>query len=1241
MVMNLRALVILLGLLCSVCPKTHVYYVIPTSNLGDGNCTVNGNRTLTPCFSLRTLLYEQELLSGKRSVALLFLPGIHVIPDNHTLSFSLRQLEIRPWVEHLKPTIKCMAQAGLDFQVDRNVNIFSINFSGCTLKYSQSYSNILFDIANSVQIVRCGFENSKRSYAIIIRGALDVSLHRLETTFNISFCIFFANNGAIQAINPNIFTGLHDDNLYINLWVSDSVFQSNHRDGEDGGALHVGRVDLKVSRSKFMSNKAREGGAIYSGYILSLPTDANVHVGSLSLWFPRIQISGCRFVNNSAVVGGAISISRLFSPQNPSVLTIPGAHLVVESIFQDNYAHEFGGAVHTLDVTVHFSNTQFKHNSANSGGALHILGKLSLDFIIANCSFALNVARINGGGIHCETHKSCSKNYHLVVNEGHSTSNSAGHGSGGFAFLSGCETRICSHNISTCRALRGGAVYAVESNIEFHQQTELVSNSADFYGGALCLTDNSYITFGAGNHTLVTFKHNIVTSQDGVGGAIYVSGDNCELISYPHFQCFVISYDLSKRFIFLNNSASQGSMLYGGLLDRCFMDCDLKKPQCLGIESVKNISQYEDTPLAIASEPVRLCLCGHDYKPQCDLREMRFTRMRIEFVGIAVDQDGNPMAAVVRAGYNESSAKLDKGEVRRRVSSRCNELSYHVFTTAAMATLVLQLEGSCERSQFSSLVMHIGVIPCSRGFETKNDRCVCERRLSNFFNITECDIDTNSIKRKAPIWLRYDEQYLRVHRNCPLDYCQAASKDISISSPDEQCANRHAGVICGSCQGNYSVALGGSKCLRCNSRYTFIWLAVVFAAAGVALVAFLLACNMNISHGTLNGLIFYANVVSISGLTSLQNCSIHPILSVFVAWLNLDLGVETCFYPGMDTYQKTWLQYAFPLYIWLLVAAIIAATYYSSTAMRIFGRNNIAILATLFLLSYTKILKTIIASLDFTQVFRSITSNMSAPMVPYKVWTYDGNIEYLKGKHIALFTVALLLLAFLFLPYTLLLTFGHCIRSMPVRRMRVQRLTRSAAFISIMDAYHAPYNRKHRYWTGLMLLTRCVLFLAFASSHRDSDILANTYIITLVLIAVLTVKTCSTKVYRNVHMNTLELCSLLNLVILSATVYYLKGKSSSADIACKCTSASVSFGAIIFIGISFYHAYLRIRKMKCYELVKQNILAIYFRKCDREVPVHEEGRHSVKKMPTTSIIELREELLAGTSDDEGTLDIYM
>ena len=31
---------------------------------------------------------------------------------------------------------------------------------------------------------------------------------------------------------------------------------------------------------------------------------------------------------------------------------------------------------------------------------------------------------------------------------------------------------------------------------------------------------------------------------------------------------------------------------------------------------------------------------------------------------------------------------------------------------------------------------------------------------------------------------------------------------------------------------------------------------------------------------------------------------------ILLSWLNFDLGIDTCFYSGMDTYVKTWLQLA-------------------------------------------------------------------------------------------------------------------------------------------------------------------------------------------------------------------------------------------------------------------------------------------------------------------------------------------
>ncbi len=43
------------------------------------------------------------------------------------------------------------------------------------------------------------------------------------------------------------------------------------------------------------------------------------------------------------------------------------------------------------------------------------------------------------------------------------------------------------------------------------------------------------------------------------------------------------------------------------------------------------------------------------------------------------------------------------------------------------------------------------------------------------------------------------------------------------------------------------------------------------------------------------------------------------------------------------------------------------------------------------------------------------------------IWVHDGNVDYLEGKHIALFVAAVVALLFLFLPYTHVIFFGQWI----------------------------------------------------------------------------------------------------------------------------------------------------------------------------------------------------------------------
>ena len=77
--------------------------------------------------------------------------------------------------------------------------------------------------------------------------------------------------------------------------------------------------------------------------------------------------------------------------------------------------------------------------------------------------------------------------------------------------------------------------------------------------------------------------------------------------------------------------------------------------------------------------------------------------------------------------------------------------------------------------------------------------------------------------------------------------------------------------------------------------------------ASIALVAFLILSNLTVSVGAINGLIFYANAVKIYKHIFFLS-SLTTILSQFISWLKLDLGIKTCFIGGMDSGSKVCIQ---------------------------------------------------------------------------------------------------------------------------------------------------------------------------------------------------------------------------------------------------------------------------------------------------------------------------------------------
>ena len=114
-----------------------------------------------------------------------------------------------------------------------------------------------------------------------------------------------------------------------------------------------------------------------------------------------------------------------------------------------------------------------------------------------------------------------------------------------------------------------------------------------------------------------------------------------------------------------------------------------------------------------------------------------------------------------------------------------------------------------------------------------------------------------------------------------------------------------AGILCGRCKPGLSLSLGSSRCMPCSNKWiAFTSVITAGILSGVLLVTLLLLLNLTVAVGTLNGVIFHVNIVGANG-GILFPFSKPNLVTVFVAWLNLEIGFDTCFIDGMDTYWKT------------------------------------------------------------------------------------------------------------------------------------------------------------------------------------------------------------------------------------------------------------------------------------------------------------------------------------------------
>ena len=419
-------------------------------------------------------------------------------------------------------------------------------------------------------------------------------------------------------------------------------------------------------------------------------------------------------------------------------------------------------------------------------------------------------------------------------------------------------------------------------------------------------------------------------------------------------------------------------------------------------------------------------------------------------------------------------------EIKQSINkNNCTELKYSIaFSSDNWCELYLRT--SFYDSQHTD-VYYITQLPCPTGFIKNKGVCQCDLSI-NEHNI-KCNVNDQTILRPANSWISattHNNSYTyHISLHCPFHYCLPHSSHLSFSTPNSQCQFNRSGLLCGHCQQGLSTVFSSPHCHVCSNIY--LLLVVPIMAAGFGLVITLFLLNITVREGLINPFILYANIISINNEIYFPNDDKFSFTRMFISLVNLDLGIPVCFYKGMDDYAKMWLQLAFPFYLIFIALCLIIASRYFPAVQRLTRSRALSVLATLFLLSYTKILLTV------SSVIFSYSTITHLPSKHKKlVWSVDGNVTLLGVRFIVLSTACLVIILIL-IPFNIALLFTR----------RLSRFRFINKFKPLLDTYQGPYKDRFYYWIGLQLVVR-VIFFGISTLERNLNLTVGNILLSAV-----------------------------------------------------------------------------------------------------------------------------------------------
>ena len=930
--------------------------------------------------------------------------------------------------------------------IERNGGALKIK----TIKSNKSLqSRLVVNVSDSV------FVRNKASYC----GAAEIfSITNNSRTFILVQNSMFSNNSAQHidggiCINPILHNAITE---YINtIQVKNSIFQYN-----SGTSLHVwihwsgnARYDLIFQDCSFYSNTYLVDTPGHNGFMSIRYWSDDETRGNMT-----IIIEKCSFINN---IKGTPIILTPGEAETPTIITNYTLQArMFDCVFDNNRLNGafFGSSGFKAVMPNGHSLLEFRNCtfSDSEGSAIALGGERNL--LSTGTYFKIYITNVTVTSV--------------VVSNGVKNSS---------VIFIACPNQINTldiANLTLCNNI-GTALSILGCATKFYGHNLFHNNTTPYNGGGIAVYGIGYVLNMP--NAVTVFSNN----RASLGGAIYSSTYDSPSQFWTAIACTYNHFNPT----FINNTAVvAGNDVYGGTIVNCFLNTTYipnEQHKCNHISAVFKPG--------ISSDPYSVYLCIRNSttnQTSIALYPGQYFNLTLSTTGYCNHFSPGFLDITMSTGL-----RIEAGVHTLLINSLCQEVSFKpslLLQNISNGQMIVSIANP-KFDKNSPLTVDIDVLACPHGMQVGDTGiCQCEKDIADTLKHIQCNISwmpNPFIKSAGNYWLHYDtENNCSVIANiCPLDYCSIDSNvhfNLDDNS-DEQCSNNRTGTLCGQCKPGLSVMLGSNACSQCTN--TYLVTIVGFIIAGILLVVFILILNMTVSIGSINGLLFYANVVKLNESVLFPNGSI-PVISQFISWINLDLGIEVCFYNGLDGYWKTWLQYAFPLYIWLLTGGIIVYSHYSIRFSRYLRSNIISVLATLVLMSFTKI------SRNITSVFMATTLRCGNNV--QLVWSIDGNMEYLATKHLILVVFSAIGLVFLVL-YTIILTFYQWLQHVSNYKFCKASLRIIFFFHPFIEAYTGPYIAKYRYWTGVLLVTRIVITTTFMYTS-GSIAYTNNYVIILI-----------------------------------------------------------------------------------------------------------------------------------------------